>query len=227
MWQLSELNRLLEEQENEAFGDSRTLCLANPAEKEEIDERIIEEIWPGAVAALRESAITTWIVPGQTLNETIKDAHGQYTTRTLTFLLEDPDRPIGPECMKPWFCRIVIRCSALDYMVSSDFTASFPATFSTAKLFRLIKEPLMQGNPPSLSFSDSSWKEQTFDIEFTGGAGAGWGLHSPETAKDKLFTTTQNNLAIINAMYDLEKDYTSTARFNALCKAILNAYEAY
>lgn len=120
MWQLSELNRLLEEQENEAFGDSRTLCLANPAEKEEIDERIIEEIWPGAVAALRESAITTWIVPGQTLNETIKDGHGQYTTRTLTFLLEDPARPIGPECMKPWFCRIVIRCSALDYMVSSD-----------------------------------------------------------------------------------------------------------
>ena len=226
MWQLSELNRLLEENEQQVFSNSKTLYLTNPEENTAIDQRIIEEIWPGAVAALRENQITTWHSPDKSLMESIISARGQFTTKELVFLLDDPDRPMGPGSTKPWYCRIKIRCSSLNYMISSDFIVSVPTTFSTAKLFKLVKEPLMQGNPPSLSYSDGHSNEETFDITFTGGHGAGWGLHSSEQAKDNLFTITERNLAIINAMCDLETDYSNTRYFNVLHNAVLNAYEA-
>ena len=169
MWQLSELNRQLEENKQQAFSDSRTLCLTNPEENKAIDQRIIEEIWPGAVAALRESPITTWHTPGISLKESIYSAQGEYATKELVFLLEDPARPMGPVgptgSRTPWYCRITINCTSLNCWVSSDFILSVPTTFSTVKLFKLLKEPL---NPPSLAYCDGHGGESTFDITFTG-----------------------------------------------------------
>ena len=86
----------------------------------------------------------------------------------------------------------------------------------------------MKQNPSKLTPACSHWaqgKPQNSETSVTGSSGAGWGLHSSEQAKDKLFTTTANNLAVIDAAYTLETDYSNTRYFNELHKAILNVYE--
>ena len=55
----------------------------------------------------------------------IEEKWHTYTTKTLTFMLSDPERPIGTGSTR-WFCRGEIQCSAIDYMISFDFYIYFP-----------------------------------------------------------------------------------------------------
>ena len=61
--------------------------------------------------------------------EGLETLHHQYITRSLTFVIEDPARPIMPGVSRPWYCRFVIRASVFDYMLSK--TTQEPPVRST------------------------------------------------------------------------------------------------
>ncbi|MEE9215582.1 MAG: hypothetical protein V3U54_12580 [Thermodesulfobacteriota bacterium] len=227
MWQIEELQRYIETNSNDALFNSKTVFLSNPKQIEEIEDIIVDQIWPGVTKALHNVPITTKIGTGQSPREGIHEKRHEYTTRELVFLLEDPKRPYGPSSNVPWYCRGKIECSLMSYMISLDFMVHFPERISFQKILNLLKEPKMQGCPPELSYNEASGDKSIFSVSFTKGSGAGWGLKTYDEAGEHVFKEVKKNMNVIEAVYDLEKDFENMSKFNSLHRALLEAYEAY
>ncbi|ETR65955.1 MAG: hypothetical protein OMM_05857 [Candidatus Magnetoglobus multicellularis str. Araruama] len=134
---------------------------------------------------------------------------------------------MGPNSKRPWYYRCRFECSALSYMIGSDFMVYFPENFSTAKIYRLLKDPIMQGCPPELSYEESPSSNSVFVVSFTKGKGAGWGLCSTDEAREQIYNVIKKNIAVIRTVCELEKDYSSTRLFNKFHKTITETYENY
>ena len=174
-WQQQELERFMAKHADDPSRKHLSVKLSNPNEERELDEVILHELWPGVVQALRGSRLTTWIGATNTPAEALETLHHQHITRALTFLIEDPARPIMPGASRPWYCRFVLRASVLGYMLSKTTLLVFPADFSMRKLTRLLREPLMQGCPPQLSWTKPFEGAGTYQVALETGEGAGWG----------------------------------------------------
>ena len=225
MWQLDMLQKFIDEHRREASFNSHTIFLANPKEEEELDDVIVEKIYPAVVEATELHSVSVNLETNKISRQEIRTAWGKYTRRELVFLLEDPLRPIGPLTSPPWYCRGKIEVGSLDYMIHFDFMIYLPPDFSLIKVKRILKEPLLQGLPPDLSFDSSGIG--SLCISLTSGSGAGWGIQTHDDAWEKAYSRTMNNIALINAVTELENDYKSSALFNKLHKAIIGAYEAW
>ena len=92
-WQEKQLRQFMAEHENEAWSEHLSVKLSNPDEEHEIDEVILQELWPGVVRALRGSRPTTWTGGKNTPAEGLETLHHQYTTRSLT---RRPGHRAGP-----------------------------------------------------------------------------------------------------------------------------------
>ena len=157
----------------------------------------------------------------------IEDEKGEYTTRSLTFVLADEDRPLMPGSGPPWFYRGRIECSISGYMVSSDFYLYLPATFGFQKVRKLLADPLFAGNPPLLHIETGIDQEVTWVVAFEEGSGMGWNIGYPQPAVSHLQDKVRKTLAVIEAAYGLERDYSSVAAFRVLRKKLHEAYAAY
>ena len=226
-WQRSELSRFLAKNAGDSLLNSKTVFLANPKEKGHLDRIIEAYLWRGIIEALVGSSIQVSEAREGFPASLLRDESKNYTTRSLTFILEDPDRPLIPGKGPPWFCRGHIECSVLDYMTSFDFYAQFPMDFDLRKIIELLSDPMFVGYPPNLSVEPRGDQEHIIVISFSGGSGAGWGLRSYEEAAEALGQKVRKNLEVIEAMYQLERDYTSERWFQELQKALREAYQAY
>ena len=226
-WQQQELERFMANHADEPSREHLCVKLSNPKEEREIDELILHELWPGVVKALRGSRLTTSIGVNNSPAEGLETLHHQYITRALTFVIEDPARPILPGSSRPWYCRFVLRASVFDYMLNKTTLLSFPEDFSMRKLTRLLREPLMQGCPPELSWTKPFEGAGTYQIALETGEGAGWGLQSKAEAREYLRETIGDHLAIIGAMERLERNWEDTKAFNTLYDLAVGANLAY
>jgi len=226
-WQRSELKRFLAKNAGDSLLNSKTVFLANREEKRQLDQIIEAYLWRGIVKALVGSSIQVSEAQGGFPASLIRDESKNYTTRSLTFVLEDPDRPFSPGEGPPWFCRGSIECSMLDYMTSFEFFAHFPMGFDLRKIIELLSDPMFVGYPPNLSVEPRGDEAHIMVISFSGGSGAGWGLRSYEEAAEELGQKVRKNLEVIEAMYQLERDYTSERWFQELQEALREAYQAY
>ena len=86
---------------------------------------------------------------------------------------------------------------------------------------------MFSGNPPNLTVERGIGEEKLFVIAFSEGSGAGWGIRSYEQAAEHLRKKVKQNLEVIKAVCELEKDYRSTKHFKALQIALREAYESY
>jgi len=226
-WQRLELERYLQENEHNALVHCQTVRLANPRQKVQLDQVIREQIWPAVIRALEGTAIRVFNAPDGFPAQGIEDKWTNHTTRCLTFVLEDPARPLSVGSFSPWFCRGHLKCSALDYMASFDFHIYFPADFSIRRIMRILADPMFAGCPPTLSIDPSSQANAYFVVFFGGGSGAGWGLHSHEEAARAVAQSVKRNVAVIDAVYGLERDYRNGRAFNGLRQALRQGYAAY
>ena len=99
--------------------------------------------------------------------------------------------------------------------------------FDLRKIIELLSDPMFVGYPPNLSVEPRGDEAHIMVISFSGGSGAGWGLRSYEEAAEALGQKVRKNLEVIEAMYQLERDYTSERWFQELQKALREAYQAY
>lgn len=226
-WQMSELTRYLKKNREDQLLDSKTVFLTNPKQKIELDRIIKEQLWPAVIDALAPSPIRVFDMKDDFPSSGIDDDNNVYTCRSLAFVLEDPNRPLSPGSGPPWYCRGRLRCSPMDYMVSFDFFVYLPNDFSLRRILRLIGDPMFSGNPPNLSIGRGIGGERVFVIAFSEGSGAGWGIRSHDQASEHLRKKVKQNLEIIKAVYDLEKDFKSTRNFKTLQTALREAYQAY
>ena len=57
-WQEQQLRRFMAEHANDPWNEHLSVKLSNPEEEREIDEMILQELWPGVVQAPWLSALT-------------------------------------------------------------------------------------------------------------------------------------------------------------------------
>jgi hypothetical protein len=226
-WQAAELMRFLKENAGNPDLNSRTVFLSNPEEKSRVDRIIQNELWPGVIRALAGSPIRVLESEEGFPLSAIQDQKAIHTTRSLTFVLSDQERPMYPGESPPWFCRGKIECSLHDYMFSFDFFAYFPMDFDLGKILELLSDPLFSGNPPNLTIEPRMDNSQIMVVSFREGEGAGWGLRDFQTAGAVLEQKVVKNLEVIRTLYRLERDYTNEKRFLDLQKALREAYQAY
>ena len=222
-WQKRELERFMAEHADDPSREHLCVRLSNPDEEREIDEMILQGLWPGVVQALRGSRLTTWIGVSNTTAEGLETLQHEQITRALTFLIEDPARPITPEESRPWYCRFVIRASVFDYMLSRTTLLSFPADFSIRKLTRLLRDPLMQGCPPELSWHGRIEGPGEYQVALETGEGASWGLHGIAEAREYIRNSVCDHLEVIEAMERLERNWKDTKAFNTLHNQVVRA----
>ncbi len=150
-WQKTELARFLEKNRDAPLLDSKTVLLANPKEKREL-ERMIKQVF---LPTIRETLASTpfrlsdprdprfsWVVAG---------GLSGCTSVSYTFVLEDPERPLLPGNVPPWYCRGTVTCSLMDYMIKFEFFVHLPISFSLPKILRLLGDPMFSGMPPNLT----------------------------------------------------------------------------
>ena len=223
-WQYSELKQYLSHHAKDADLPSKTVFLANPQQKEELDKIISKHLWPAVLKGVGSSGIWIKSLKDGYPKSGIEDEKYVYTVRALTFLLEDPKRQLSFGSDVPWYCRGKILCSAVDYMISFDFFVYLPERFSLAKIVRLLKNPEFAGCPPELTFNDSQVGQGIFCVAFTKGNGAGWGLHTYEDAANRIREGIELNIDVIRAIYNLENNFKSTKEFNKLEHTLIRAF---
>jgi len=223
-WQCSELQRYLNKRSQDPEVDSKTVFLANPQEKTELDNIILKHLWPSVIRGLGSSGIWTKSLKEGFPKSAIEDENYLYTARSLTFLLEDSRRQIFPMGDVPWYCRGKIQCSVSDYMLSFDFYVYFPEDFSSKKIIRLLKNPEFAGLPPELSYEQPLSGKGIFSLAFSKGSGAGWGFKSYDEPASRVRQEIHSNIEVIKAVYELERDYKSTKAFNQLERVLVRIF---
>ena len=226
-WQISELMLYLKQNARKPELNSQTVFLANPAEKFQIDQIIQNYLWPGVVRALAGSPIRVSGGEEDFPASSLRDERANYTTRSLTFVLADEERPFIPGESPPGFWRGNIECSLQTYMISFEFFLHLPMNFDLGEIIELLADPLFCGNPPNLSVEPQGDEAHIMVVAFSEGSGADWGLGRLEKAGEELEQKVIKNLEVIEAVHQLEQDYTSVRWFQELQKALREAYQAY
>ncbi len=225
-WQILELRKFLDHHAEDELFDAESIYLSNPKYRQEIDN-IIVNIWEGVKRGVQDSAVSLTLAnQDEDVFSNIEEKWRKYTTKTLTFLLSDPERPIGYGITR-WYCRGNIQCSVTEYMISFDFYIYFPLTFDVKKILFLLKNPSFIGMPPELSYEQGIDAEGELSLKFSKGYGAGGGglLSYSEQAEAHAFDEVQNNLNVIYALNALEADFNRDESFDHLCEALVTAYQ--
>lgn len=227
-WQARELDRIMSEQAGKAWPEHRCATLSNPAAERGIDGIILEELWPGVGQALQGSGFTALTGDdGATPSQALEPLQREFTTRALTFVIEDPDRPAALQAWKPWYCRFVIQASIEHYFLDKTTLLSFPEDFDLSRLTRLLQEPLMQGCPPELSWYEGFDGPGMYSIRIHTGEGASWGRRRKAVAREFIRSAVEDHLQVIEAMDRLSEDWSDAAAFNEVHRLATAANLAY
>ena len=215
--QEEQLDRVMTAQAGKRWPEHRCALLSNPAAERELDAIVLKELWPGVEEALQGSALVA-ITGGRktTPAQALETLHLKFTTRSLTLLIEDPERPAGPHAMKAWHCRFEIEAWIEGYMLKKTTILSFPQDFPMAKLVRLLQEPMMMGCPPTLSWYEGFDGPGTYSVELSTGEGASWSLRDPSGAREHVRRTVEEHLEMIAAMDRLAQDWGDGRAFDEL-----------
>ena len=226
-WQLTELNGYLKSNAGDGTLDSKTVFLCNPDEKAELHRIICEHFWRAVVNALADVPVRVLGANHRFPESEIEDERHVHTTSSLTFVLEDPAKPLVPGFCPPWFYRGKLQCSVFDYMVCSEFYLHLPASVGFHKVRKLLADPMFAGNPPNLSVDSRHDREEIWAVAFSEGSGAGWGIRSHHDAAQHVYKKIKHTLAVIRAADVLSNDHQNTTAFRVLQTALREAYQSF
>ena len=216
-WQAEQLERMLMKQAGKRWPEHRCALLSNPAAERELDAIVLKELWPGVEQAQQDSPLVALTGGGAaTPAQAIETLHRKFTTRFLTFVIKDPERLAGPGARNAWFCRFEIVAWIEGYIMKTTTILSFRETFAVAKLARLLREPLMQGCPPELSWYEGFDGPGAYSVELSTGQGSDWSLRRQDGAREHVRKTVEDHLEVIAAMDRLAQDWDDGAAFDEL-----------
>ena len=229
MWQHEALRRHIDEQRDTPSFADRTVFLSDPRRERELDERLLRALWRGVLDALAPSRWAPVVdgADGDSVRDAVRtEPHGEIG-RALTFLIEDPDRPRLPGSAPPWFCRGTVSCTAARFFVAFDFIVSLPIDFPYPEILRMLSEPRLAGCPPELRFGSGipDVSPPALELGLTWGRGAApW---EDGTAFEAARAATEKNVRAIDAVRDLERDYSDAHAYDRVCERLMAAYEAF
>ena len=226
-WRYRELAKWIDGNRREPFFEDRTIFLANPEKIKEIDDLIRRYFWPAIEKGVKGTGLE---VSGDALDhvETVDDIN--CVARSLTLLIEDPGRPwksLPQGDVPPWYCRGMLRCSLLSYMLSFDFLIDLPISFSIEKIIELTGDRRFRGLPPELTVSANMKEQKFYQLAFHDGRGAGFGLKNHREAARSIRGRVRINVEIAKCVDDVLQHSDSDWAFARLKKALLKGYEAF
>ncbi len=225
-WRYRELAKWMEANRGNLLFEDKTIFLVNPATIRRVDEIIKKHFW---LAVQRAVAGTGLVVYEGRIKE-IETTNAEFATRSVTFLLEDPRRPLSnlPKGeVPPWYCRGKIESSLLDYMLSFDLYIELPISFSIEKIIGLIGDPQFRGLPPELEVGEDPEGRRFYHIAFHSGGGAGFGHGDPSDAAGSIERRVRINVEITKRVDDLYQNLENELAFQKLKTALLEGYEAF
>lgn len=226
-WQAEALERVMSEQVGKAWPEHRCAMLSNPAAERHIDGIVLRELWPGVEQALQGSGLIAVTGGGDTTPaQALLTLHREFTTRSLTVVVDDPERPDRGPMVKPWYCRLAIEASIEGCFLMRTTILLFPGDFDMAKLRCLLQEPLMQGYPPELSWYVGVDGSGAYSLELNAGEGGSWSLRGEAAAREFMRRTVRDHLVVIAAMDRLAQDWSDAEAFDALHGLAARAHAA-
>jgi hypothetical protein len=225
-WAYKELLRKLEEQDKPQrppgqlggpfpIPEEGTLFLFDPEVRLELDETITEKLWPQVLRGLEGARIQ--IYQEDAILADIKDKRWPEATRQLTFLLEDPAKPVSAGRQTIWYVRGMIESRLLSYMLSFDLMLFLPMEVNLGRISLLLSDERLI-SPPTLSVDGN-----TYSLNFSWGRGGGY--WNEKIAPEKLIADSiLKHLQIIEAAEQLEYDPADLELFDKLTTAVINMY---
>lgn len=198
---------------------------AVPAAERELDA-ILLGISGGFGQALAASRFVPHVGDGGGSAPAIGMLLREFTTRSLTVVIENPEDPWPPGMWRSWYCRFVIEVSIEGRMVARTTILSFPETFDMARLTHFLQEPLMAGCPPTLSWCEGIDGAGAYCISLDTGEGAGWGRGDASAAQEFVRETVEEHLAVIEGMERLAEDWNYAAAFASVQRLAVAANAA-
>ncbi len=226
-WRHRELAKWIDRERGKPSFEDTTVYLANPKVVKEIDALIRRYFWPAIQKGLEGTELE---VSGDALDqlETVEDI--KYTARSLTFLIDDPDRPwnnLPNGQVPPWYCRGNLRCSRLSYMLCFDFLIQLPISFDRKKIIELIGDRRFSGLPPELTVTTDRNGQKFYQLAFHSGRGTGFGLKTVRDAATSLAERVRVNIEVAKCLDNVLRNSDSDWAFARLKKALLKEYESF
>lgn len=140
------------------------IFLMDPQAREEMDEILMQRIYPHILKTLEGQAL---VVPSlEEIQQTIQDGREWEASRVVTFLMEDPARPVLTNDRPLWYFRFTLSIRLLTYMLSSDCLISIPFAAAGSWLLDLLGDYRIQEAAPQLSID-----RDEFVLNVSSGAG--------------------------------------------------------
>lgn len=142
----------------------------------------MKEFWPFIFSCLEVSGYTHSHEPH------IESELGYELERSLTFMLFNG---------RSVFFRGKLCCSKKSWIIKSEFFLTLPVHNDPQVIFEILGNSRLKGNPPNL-IVDKEKKEDYYQINFSNGVGAGWGIHDKKHIENQLKKIIDTNINMHN-----------------------------
>lgn len=140
------------------------IFLMDPQLRVEQDEVLLQRIYPHILETMEGQALA---VPSiEKIQQTIQDGRQWEASRVVTFLMEDPARPVLTNDRPLWYFRFSLSVRLLTYMLSCDCLISIPFAAAGSWLLDVLADSRIQEAGPELSID-----EDEFVLKVSSGAG--------------------------------------------------------
>ncbi|MGH9971726.1 MAG: hypothetical protein ACREBG_28565 [Pyrinomonadaceae bacterium] len=125
------------------------IFLMDPQARVEMDEVLLERIYPHILETMEGQVLAVPSV--EKIQQTIQDGREWEASRVVTFLMEDPARPVLTNNRPLWSFRFTLSVRLLTYMLSCDCLISIPFAAAGSWLLDVLADSRIQEAAPQLS----------------------------------------------------------------------------
>jgi hypothetical protein len=191
-----------------------TIFLMNPQAREEMDEVLLQRIYPHILETMESQAL---VVPSiEKIQGTIQDGREWEASRVVTFLMEDPARPVLKNGRPLWYFRFTLSVRLLAYMLKCDCSISVPFVAAGSWLLDILADSRIQEAGPNLSVD-----QDEFVLSVSSNAGQ---TFLGEDWKDSIAARFTGHLRIAESADRLEGEPHNFIRRSEMVEAIVSAY---
>jgi hypothetical protein len=190
------------------------IFLMDPHARVEMDEALLERIYPHILDTMEGQAL---VVPSiEKIQQTIQDGREWEASRVVTFLMEDPSRPVLTSDRPLWYFRFTLSVRLLTYMLSCDCLISIPFEAAGWWLLDVIADSRIQEAAPRLSTD-----QDEFVLSVSSGAGQSF---LGKDWKDPIAARFKGHLGIAASVDRFEHEQYNYILRSQMVEAIVSTY---
>lgn len=190
------------------------IFLMDPQARVEMDEVLLQRIYPHILETLEGQVL---VVPSlEKIQQKIQDGRDWEASRVVTFLIEDPARPVLTDDRPLWYFRFTLSVRLLTYMLSCDCLISIPFAAAGSWLLDVIADSRIQEASPHLTID-----EDEFVLNVSSGAGQ---TFLGEDWKDPIAGRFTGHLRIAESVDRFEREPHNYILRSEMVEAIVSTY---